>query len=320
MPAKTLPNTGERLIPDFSRGKLVYGEHVIRYLAAAELVKNKTVLDVASGEGYGTALLGKSARQTTGVDVDKVTIKHAQKKYSSSKVKFIKGNGRKLPLKDQSVDVVVSFETIEHVKDYKNFMSEIKRVLKSDGLLILSTPNDLEYPEGNHFHLHEFKQAELESLVKKYFSNLNTYYQGSWLYSALFDNKLLTKPDSYKLDTIQLAPIKTNQSIYLFLIASNRSIQETVKPLAAISEHWSERDNVAKEQAIEKERGFHIATIRRLEKTVDEKHEALSTALKELAIYKNKFSTVAKKIAWSAYRKATRVKRVAKGNTNNNAE
>src|ERR1019366_4533556 len=136
----------------------------------------------ASGSGYGSALLGTQAKKVYGVDIDKEAIIYAKKNYQSKIVEFILGDGVKIPLEENSVDVVVSFETIEHIEHYEAFMDEVSRVLKKDGLFILSTPNDVEFPETNHFHIHEFERKELEKLVRRYFKNNKAYYQGTWLY------------------------------------------------------------------------------------------------------------------------------------------
>lgn len=279
---KSLSNTGERMIPAYSQAELVYGEHIVRYESAKDIVANKVVLDIASGSGYGTAILGESAKRVIGIDIDAGSIKYAQKNYGSKNVTFKLGDGKKIPLDDNSVEVIVSYETIEHIDDYRGFMAEIKRVLQPSGLFVLSTPNDLEYPEGNHFHLHEFKPDELENFAKQYFKNTKTYYQGTWLYNALVDKDILSKSVTQNIRTLQLAPISPEKSVYLFMLCSDSEISSKLQPLAAISEHWSERAKVDKEMAIEKERSEHISTIRRLEKLVDQKHEELLKALQEL--------------------------------------
>ncbi|MDQ3075852.1 MAG: methyltransferase domain-containing protein [bacterium] len=277
----SLKNTGERMIPQFSEGKLVYGEHIIRYKAALGLAKNKIVLDIASGSGYGTAMLGMSAKKAIGVDINKNSVDYSNQKYGSKKVSYVVGDGIKIPLEDGSVDVVVSFETIEHIKDYEKFMSEIKRVLKPDGVLILSTPNDLEYPEGNHFHIHEFTPKELQKLTDKYFSYSKAYYQGTWLYNAILDEKTLALETEFDINTLQLAPIKVKQSVYLYLICSDKRIPVQIPRVAAMSEHWSERKHIENDQAIQAQTIEHIATIRRLEKTIDEKHSEIVKLLAE---------------------------------------
>ena len=103
------------------------------------------VLDIASGEGYGSALLASGATRVTGVDIDPQTVQGATQKYSSnnSNLEFKQGSADNIPLHSGLFDVVVSFETIEHHDNHVEMMREIKRVLKLGGLLIISSPDKL---------------------------------------------------------------------------------------------------------------------------------------------------------------------------------
>lgn len=249
---KTLEDTGERMIPAYHRTNMVFGEHIVRYEAAVPLVKGKIVLDIASGSGYGSDLLSTSAAKVFGVDVNKDAIAYATKNYASRKTTFTLGDATAIPLDDDSVDVVVSFETLEHIEDYEKFMSEISRVLRPDGLLILSTPNEIEFPESNHFHIHEFEELELEKLVKKHFKHTKKYFQGTWLYNALVEPKMLSEAWRDSIDTMQTAPIPSSKSIYFYMLCSNRKLTESVAPVAAISEHWSERRKQEYEGSVRK--------------------------------------------------------------------
>ncbi len=295
---KTLPDTGERMIPAHHKGGMIYGEHIVRYQAAVDLVKGKTVLDIASGSGYGSALLGTTAERVTGVDVDKATVAYAKKNYESKNVTFKVGDGVSIPLADNSIDVVVSFETIEHIEEYEVFMSEVKRVLKKDGLFILSTPNDVEFIEGNHFHIHEFEAKELESLVAKYFTHTKPYFQATWLYNALLDEKQLGGEWRGPIDTMQTSPVGPEQAIYFFILCSSRQITESVEPIGAISEHWSQRQVSEKEQATQQQ-------LDELKAKVHAQEVLLSQQTNELDAIKNSK-------AWKLATSARRVKHLFK--------
>lgn len=247
---KSMKDTGERMIPAYHKGHMVYGEHIVRYEAAKELLKNKVVLDIASGSGYGTNLISQYAKSAVGVDVDPIAIKYANKNYSDSKTSFLHGDGDTIPCEDNYFDVVISFETIEHIENYDKFVAEIFRVLKKDGLFILSTPNDLEFPEGNHYHVHEFVEKELDTLVAKYFKHTKKYYQTTWLYNLLSDKSDLSNEWYKEIPTLQTAPTKVNRALYFFLLCSNRNITEKVTPKSAISEHWSARSLEEYEKSI----------------------------------------------------------------------
>ena len=286
-PDKSLEDTGERMIPAYHKTHMVYGEHIVRYSSILECVKGKKVLDIASGSGYGTALLASSASHVTGVDIDKGAIKYAKANYSLDNVDFVLGSGVEVPLKDNIFDVVVSFETIEHIDDYRTFLSEVKRMLKPDGLFILSTPNDVEFPESNHFHVHEFQQAELEKVVKKYFKNFKTHLQATWLYNAILDEHQLNKEWDMPIRTIQTAPVPTTRAIYFQLLCSNRDITETIEPLGAISEHWSERRKQENDAAIREHIEEQGRIIRHLENELKTQKDITNHTSNELASIKS---------------------------------
>lgn len=163
--------TGERFLPE-CLGEIAI-EHYHRYFFATAFVAGKDVLDIASGEGYGTYVLSRHASHVTGVDVSQEAVSAASEKYSSPKLNFLQGNASSIPLADASVDVVVSFETLEHLLEQKAMLSEIKRVLRTGGLLIMSTPNTRRFKDGDtNFHLKELDQEEFLALLNEQFANI----------------------------------------------------------------------------------------------------------------------------------------------------
>jgi ubiquinone/menaquinone biosynthesis C-methylase UbiE len=150
-------------------------QHLQRYLFAKHHVKGMNVLDAACGIGYGSAMLAETAASVTGIDVDAETVKNAAQAYASSNITFRQADIRSLPFNDHSFDVVVSFETIEHVPlpDAALFIQEIARVLRPGGLLILSTPDRRNFsldgpPDG--FHYFEYNDTDLLSSLSKNFT------------------------------------------------------------------------------------------------------------------------------------------------------
>ena len=183
--------TGERFIPGIDDSKLEI-EHYQRYLSVRNLVKDKVILDAACGEGYGSNMLASSARQVTGIDIDKETIERARKTYAScGNLQFMQGSIERLPIADGSVDAIISFETIEHVSEetQKKFLEEIKRVLKKDGFLVMSTPNKRIYSDlhnyKNEFHIKEFYHDEFVDFLKSKFQYVQMFNQAFQVTSVL---------------------------------------------------------------------------------------------------------------------------------------
>ncbi|UKA29890.1 class I SAM-dependent methyltransferase [Photobacterium damselae] len=120
-------------------------EHYHRYNWVLELVKDKVILDAASGEGYGSFVLSTVASKVTGVDISESAIFKAKEKYKKDNLNYICADVTKLPFEDNSFDVFISFETLEHHDKHHEMLSEVKRVLKSDGILVISSPEHYFY-------------------------------------------------------------------------------------------------------------------------------------------------------------------------------
>lgn len=167
--------TGERYVPGIP-GQ-IRTEHIHRYLFASQFVQGRDVLDVACGEGYGSHMLGQIARSVVGVDIAADVVQRANEVYGSPAISFRAGDATEIPVDDHSVDVVVCFETIEHVADQNKLMSEIRRVLRENGTLVISTPNatadDGAWHEGNPFHVHELTRQEFTDLLKTSFAHVS---------------------------------------------------------------------------------------------------------------------------------------------------
>lgn len=173
-----LEATGERYISSMADPDISY-EHWHRYLYATALVGNKTVLDIACGEGYGAQLLSQQAKKVIGVDIHPETVAYAKQHYAGPQLDFQVGSVDAIPVPGKKVfDVIVSFETIEHVDAEKQvaFLTEVKRLLKPGGLFVVSTPNKQTYTDephfNNEFHFKEFYPDEFSQFLKGYFKNV----------------------------------------------------------------------------------------------------------------------------------------------------
>ncbi len=186
----TMEFTGERCIPEkLKETDETYQEHIERYKFACGFVSNSIVLDAACGAGYGSYMLSETAKQVFGIDISQESIDYAREKYSNTNITFEVMNIEKLKYPDNFFDIVVSFETIEHISSQETFLKEIKRVLKPGGKLILSTPNIETTSKGKAvhtpFHLKEVTLDEMIGLLKdfkdiKVYSQKMTYHRRSY--------------------------------------------------------------------------------------------------------------------------------------------
>ena len=172
----------ERIVPEVETYG-TYQEHYARYNFASNFCKDKSVLDVACGVGYGSHHLIKTgAKRVIGVDIAKDAIAYAKAHYADSKIKFIVGDVSKLPFSDNFFDVIVSFETIEHVREYKEYLLECKRVLREGGVFICSSPNKVCEHTLNPHHIREFYLEEFYEMMNENFRDVELYSQ---LYSSI---------------------------------------------------------------------------------------------------------------------------------------
>jgi len=219
---KQLEWTGERYLPEV-KGNIEL-EHLHRYLFASQAVSNKTVLDIACGEGYGSTLLAKKAKMVFGVDISSDVVSHAKNKYKRKNLSFRTGSCSNIPLDDSSVDIVVSFETIEHHDQHQEMMDEIKRVLRPEGVLIISSPDKLEYSENpnyhNEYHVKELYREEFNELLDANFKNHRIYGQKVIYGSAILQEKGSSAVVSYDLND-RKASSGVPAALYLIAVASD---------------------------------------------------------------------------------------------------
>ncbi|MFC4819468.1 class I SAM-dependent methyltransferase [Dokdonella ginsengisoli] len=184
-----LPFTGERFTPECVRE--IWYEHWHRYAFARPLAAGKRVLDAACGEGYGSALLADVAADVIGVDVDEATIGHARMRYGAKpRLRYERADATNLPFADKSFDVIVSFETLEHLAAQEELLAGFARVLADDGVLVISSPDKRTYSEAagfrNEFHVRELYREELLALLKPHFPHIRLYGQKLLFQSVLW--------------------------------------------------------------------------------------------------------------------------------------
>lgn len=183
-----LKDTGERIIPEYMKpenGMLL--EHLARYYFSMPYVTGR-VLDIACGSGYGSKLAAKSRKkqisEVIGVDRDEKTIQYAKGAQYHPKVTFLREDALQPDLIERigTFDTILSFETIEHVPDDREFLDQMVRLLRPGGTLVLSTPfgQGRKEPSGTPFHCFQLTEAEFTSLFQEErfnFSHVDFYYQ-----------------------------------------------------------------------------------------------------------------------------------------------
>jgi len=220
-----LPFTGERFVPG-AAGEIWY-EHWHRYHFVAPLVAGREVLDIACGEGYGSALLATRAARVTGADIAATTIAHARASYGSRpNLEFREADCAALPFADGSFDVVVSFETLEHIEAQEAFLDEVRRVLRPGGFVVLSCPNKTEYSDKRHhvneFHYRELYRDELAALVDARFPHSEWYGQRPGFFSVVWPEQAPASAEIFEVSERSAdAPMPGHaRPLYFIVVAS----------------------------------------------------------------------------------------------------
>ena len=193
--APAMEFTGERFTPECVRE--IFHEHWHRYAWAQRMVGDLDVLDCASGEGYGSRILADTAKSVTGVDIDAKSVDHARRRYGRDGLEFLQGSALELPFADDRFDAVVSFETLEHLAEHDELMTEFRRVLKPRGFLLMSSPDKKTYSDDtgfeNEFHVRELYRDQFEALLERHFPTFRLYGQKLMFNSALWRLDASTK-------------------------------------------------------------------------------------------------------------------------------
>ncbi|MCX5046088.1 class I SAM-dependent methyltransferase [Aldersonia sp. NBC_00410] len=168
--AQALPLTGERTVPGIAEENYWFRRHEVVYRALLSHCTGREVLEAGAGEGYGADMIADVANKVIGLDYDISAVEHIRARYP--RVEMLHGNLASLPLPDESVDVVVNFQVIEHLWDQLQFLQECRRVLRPGGQLLVSTPNRITFSPGrdtplNPFHTRELNAAELTELLEQ---------------------------------------------------------------------------------------------------------------------------------------------------------
>jgi len=168
----------ERIVPDETEPGIV-AQHLKRYAFARPLCAGKVVLDAGCGTGYGSAYLAEAARRVVGVDVSEEALQYARERYAAPNVEFVHGDLQELAYADASFDVVVSFETLEHLERPESLVQQVVRLLRADGVFVVSTPHAVQTTTApaNPYHRIELSRGDFEHLLRTHFGSVQLYGQ-----------------------------------------------------------------------------------------------------------------------------------------------
>ena len=266
-----LPFNGERFTPECVR-EIAY-EHWHRYAFALPLATGKRVLDAASGEGFGSALLATVAASVLGVDIDGGAITHARSRYGiAGKLDFAQADVTRLDhLPPASFDVIVSFETLEHVLDQDRLLDGFVRLLAPGGLLLVSTPDKKHYTDAtgvtNPHHVRELYRDEFEAAIASRFPHRALYAQKLLFQSALWrvDG---SAHHAHTVATVETAGVISEGLSYppTYYLAVCSSDEAALENLPALSLHGDATESVYTDYfAVTREVFAARATIARLQ-------------------------------------------------------
>ena len=232
---KNMKFSGERLVPGNS-GRRIEADHLERYRFLESSVKNKKVLDIACGTGYGSNILIEAgASQYVGVDISEDSIEYAKQQFCSEKASFIVGDIGNFE-SAEPFDVIACFETIEHVSFYPSALKNLFSVLRPGGVLVISSPNRLiTSPKAlqlndtpvNKFHTQEFTPNELANELRKVGFSVNKEDIFGQRQRGLYGNKhiqslirLTRFPDIFAFVTSpKITPVKRLTPRYFVIVA-----------------------------------------------------------------------------------------------------
>ena len=229
--SETTTTDAERFLPQEMLG-IIALEHWHRYLFAAQFTQGKVVLDLACGDGYGSDYIAMNAQRVFGIDISESTIRRATEKYRRANLEFKLGSCSEIPLADGSVDVVVSFETIEHHDAHVAMLSEFRRVLKPGGVLIISSPDKQEYSDKlgyqNPFHVKELLREEFQSLLQERFRNVRLLGQRVMFGSVILPEEDKAAVTRYVMNEGRPSDGPGLEAVYWIGLASDKKLPNAI--------------------------------------------------------------------------------------------
>jgi SAM-dependent methyltransferase len=239
-------NTGERFLPGSIYSAEVAYDHFARYRLAERYVEGKDAIDLGCGVGYGTHFLAKVARSIIGVDLSDEAVAYASGCYRAPNLRYEVGSVTDLPYEDRSFEAAVSFEVIEHLENPEDLVLQARRLLKDDGVFVVSTPDKQTYSNDrnsvNPHHLGEMYPLEFKELLERNFEHVQMYWQGALAGSMVTsDPEELPEDGQVSLESAQYSlpnPAFGRENpimLYVIAVCTNGEAPETLhRPLLII--------------------------------------------------------------------------------------
>lgn len=252
--------TPERFVPEQMKGELAEAEHLCRYWWAAELAAGRRVLDAGCGIGYGAALMAEAgAAEVVGVDISETVVEAARARVPEG-VTLTTSDVASLPFGDGAFGLVVCFEVIEHVEDALRVLDELRRVVATDGLLVVSSPNRGTYVPGNPHHVHEFEPEELRAALAERFADVALYRQHDFAASVVLSDEDLPGVGPRSLTPAiagKTATHRAGEETYTVALASSVALPSVGAGMCLTSplevrrwvEHFDAQQHILRDQA-----------------------------------------------------------------------
>lgn len=234
-----LENTGERFLPGVGNAAEISYDHIARYRLVERYIADKVMIDMGCGAGYGSNSLSRLAKSIRGVDLSDEAINHAKRHYNAPNLNYQIGDVTKLPFENDSFEAAISFEVIEHLERPEDLVVEAKRVVKSDGFFIVSTPDKQTYSNDrnsvNPYHVKEMYEAEFREILERHFEHVTLYRQGAFAGSAIIldeelpaDGRVTLESAHFSLEDPEFS-LEPPTTLYIIAVCTNGTPPEPLQ-------------------------------------------------------------------------------------------